>query len=419
MPPQGFHATSPTSSGQDRVRLYDPEFAADPHSAYRRMRERFGAMAPVELAPGVTATLILDYATALSIMRDPERFPTDPTRWQQSVPPECPVRPFLEARANALRTTGEAHQRLRGSFGALREIDLNRLHDLVGGSAEQLINGFCGAGSCDLLSDYAAPLTFQVLANLMGFPTDAARQAWDGMAAMMETVNAQAGQEMFVTALAAVVAAKRAQPSNDLTSALITDPGRLDDVEVINQAALLFSMGTEPLANLILHTMLLMLTEDRFGSGLISGVLSTEDALDEVLFTDPPLTNFPVVYPRQPILVDEVWLPADQPVLIGLAACNNDPRIAGGDRTGNRSHLAWGAGPHMCPAQAMARAIAQDAIDLLIDALPDMELAIPFGELSWRPGPFHRALVALPVEFPATAPMQIATSSRFVPATRL
>ncbi|WP_245713732.1 cytochrome P450 [Nocardia vaccinii] len=411
--------SSPTTSGQDRVRLYDPEFAADPHRAYDEMRERFGAIAPVELAPGVPATLVLDYATALQIMRDPEHFPTDPSRWQRSVPESCPVRPFLEARANALRTTGEAHQRFRSSFGALRETDLNRLHDLVGQAAEQLINGFCGDGSCDLLSGYAAPLTFQVLANLMGFPTDAARQAWTGMAAMLDTVNAQAGQEMFIGALAGVVTDKRARPGNDLTSALITDPGKLDDMEVINQAALLFSMGTEPLANLILHTVLLMLTDDRFGSGLISGTLSTADALDEVLFKDPPLTNFSVMYPRQPILVDEVWLPADQPVLIGLAACNNDPRIAGGDRTGNRSHLAWGAGPHACPAQAMARTIAHDAIDLLIDALPDMTLAVPVSELSWRPGPFHRALVSLPVEFPATAPMMIATSSRFEPSARL
>ncbi|WP_308014820.1 cytochrome P450 [Nocardia coffeae] len=413
------YETSPTGSRRDQVRLYEPEFAADPHRAYDEMRARFGAIAPVELAPGVPAMLVLDYATALRIMRDPQHFPADPSRWQRSVPEDCPVRPFLEARPNALRTTGEAHRRFRGSFSALREVDLNRLHDLIGHAAEELINGFCGEGGCDLLSRYAAPLTFQVLANLMGFPTEAARQAWAGMAAMLDTVDAQAGQEMFIGALAGVVADKRASPGHDLTSALITDPGRLDDVEVINQAALLFSMGTEPLANLILHTMLLMLSDDRFGSGLISGALSTEDALDEVLFEDPPLTNFSIMYPRQPILVDEVWLPADQPVLIGLAACNNDPRIAGGDRTGNRSHLAWGAGPHACPAQTMARTIAQDAIDLLIDALPDMKLAIPVSELSWRPGPFHRALVSLPVEFPATAPMQIATSSRFEPSARL
>jgi hypothetical protein len=28
------------------------------------------------------------------------------------------------------------------------------------------------------------------------------------------------------------------------------------------------------------------------------------------------------------------------------------------------------------------------------------------GELSWRPGPFHRALAALPVRFPPTATVQ-------------
>ena len=33
-----------------------------------------------------------------------------------------------------------------------------------------------------------------------------------------------------------------------------------------------------------------------------------------------------------------------------------------------------------------------------------MELAVPAEELEWRPGPFHRALTALPVRFPPEAP---------------
>ncbi|MGA6205700.1 hypothetical protein ACPESR_13230 [Nocardia testacea] len=44
-------------------------------------------------------------------------------------------------------------------------------------------------------------------------------------------------------------------------------------------------------------------------------------------------------------------------------------------------------------------------IDLLLDALPEMELAVPAGQLTWRPDPFHRAPAVLPVAFPpAPAP---------------
>ncbi|NUS92759.1 MAG: cytochrome P450, partial [Nocardia sp.] len=50
--------------------LYAPEFAADPHRAYREMRAGWGSLAPVELAPGVPATLVLGYSTAVRILND-------------------------------------------------------------------------------------------------------------------------------------------------------------------------------------------------------------------------------------------------------------------------------------------------------------------------------------------------------------
>ena len=49
----------------------------------------------------------------------------------------------------------------------------------------------------------------------------------------------------------------------------------------------------------------------------------------------------------------------------------------------------------------------RDVIDQLLDALPELELAIPAEELVWRPGPFHRALAGLPVVFPSTAPLVV------------
>jgi cytochrome P450 len=132
-----------------------------------------------------------------------------------------------------------------------------------------------------------------------------------------------------------------------------------------------------------------------------------------VLFADPPMANFCATYPRQPIMLDQTWIPADQPVLIGIAACHRDPDIAGGELTGNRSHLAFGAGPHVCPAKDVAYLVAQHAIDQLLDALSGIRLAVPANELTWRPGPFHRALQQLPVIFPEIP--QLTTGSQSQP----
>jgi hypothetical protein len=110
-----------------------------------------------------------------------------------------------------------------------------------------------------------------------------------------------------------------------------------------------------------------------------------------------------MTYPTHDVEYEGVVLPKDQPVVISLAAANTDPMLTAEHREGNRAHLAWSAGAHTCPAQGQARLITSVAIEKVLDALPEMELAVPDRLLKWRPGPFHRALTALPVNFPPAA----------------
>ena len=401
-------AYGPVASADSHVRLDAPSFAADPHRAYDAMRCH-GSLVPVELSAGVPATLVVGYQVAVQILNDEPHFPADPRRWEKNVGSGCPLVPMLGYRQNALRTAGTEHERYRRTIiAALETVDLHKVHGAVARAAEALTNSFCEHGTADLRMDYAFPLTFRVLSELMGFPEDAAAGAYQGMAAMLEGVGAEEGQQRFVDALIGVVQHKQAEPGDDLTSELLRHPDGLDLMEMVNQAALLFSMGTEPTCNLILNALLLLMTDEQYGGEVLSGAMATQDAIDAVLFEDPPLANWSVSYPRQPQLVGNAWLPADQPVVVSLAACNNDPAVTGGDRRGNRSHLAWGGGPHVCPAQLLARTIASQGIDLLIDALPHIRPQVPAQQLDWRPGQFHRALAALPVRFPACPPMRLA-----------
>lgn len=400
---------SPPAAGGERVPLYAPEFAADPAAAYREMRRRYGALVPVDLAPDVPATLVVGYRHALRILHDPDHFPADPRRWQETVSPDCPLLPMMEYRPNALRSAGEEHLRLRSPIVAgLEAVDLHQLRATIERLAIPLINDFCETGTADLRTEYAFPLTFATLTELMGLSPEAGHTAFEGMAAILDATSAESAAEgnmRFAGALMEVVGQKRTCPAHDVTSYMMQHESRLDDMEMVQQAALVYAAGTEPTTSLITTTLRLMLIDERFGSHMLGGSLSTRDAIDEVLFTDPPLPNFCTSYPRQPILIGNTWLPADQPVVIGIAACNTDPRIGGGERIGNRSHLAWGQGGHACMAENIARIIAGEAVDQLLDALPEIELAIPAEDLTWRPGLFHRALSELPVRFPPSAPL--------------
>ncbi|WP_028478292.1 cytochrome P450 [Nocardia sp. CNY236] len=397
---------SPVDTPGPRVALHTPEFAADPHDAYQYMRRKFGSLVPVELAPDVPATLVIGYDTARRILNDPAHFPTDPRGWQGSVPADSPILPMMKWQPAARYNTGAAHARYRAAnVAALSEVDLPALHAIIEDIAVPLINSFCEAGSADILTDYAFPLVFSVLNRLIGCPVEIGQRLATGTAARFNTVRAAEGIAMVVDALRELIALKRVQPDDDIASRLIAHPSALDEDELLAALMGLYSAGIEPQRNLIANTLLLMLTDTRFGTSLVGGNLSTRDALDEVLFNDPPMANFCTTYPRQPVLIDDTWLPADQPVVISIAGCHDDPAVTGADRTGNRSHLAFSTGPHGCPATSIAYQTVQGALDQLLDALPDMTPACAADELQWRPGPFHRALTALPVSFPPTPPL--------------
>lgn len=396
-----------------RIPLYTPEFAAAPHAAYRQMRRDYGTMVPVDLAPGVPATLVIGYRTALRILNDPGRFPADPSTWIKDIPPGCPIRPMMEPRPNLLRTAGAEHSRYRAVVSsALAGVDLYRLHDTVERLVVPLINSFAAAGECELISQYALPLVFSVLNELVGCPPEIGERVAAGMAAMFDTsTEATEGGAALFAGLAELVASKQLEPGDDITTRLVQHPSGLTNEELAHQLVPVYAAGLEPTQQLIANTLVLMLTDDRFAAGILGGSVSTRDALDEVLFNDPPMANFCMSYPRHPVLIDDVWLPPDRPVLISLAAANNDPTVRGGEITANRAHLAFGVGSHACPASDLARLIAQDAIDQLLDALPEIELGVAADSLQWRTGAFHRALAGLPVIFPPSPPITLDTSN--------
>ncbi|MEU6663812.1 cytochrome P450 [Streptomyces sp. NPDC046821] len=383
-----------------RVPLYEPDFAQDPHASYRRMRAQFGPLVPVDLAPGVPATLVVSYEPARRILSDPQRFPADPRRWQSTVPDTCPIRPMMEYRPNALRSAGAEHARYRAAnVAALQAVDQHALRDHVEAVAAQTIDAFQATGKADLLSQYAWPIAFQTLSHLLGCPDEVGNRIADGMSKIFDGINASIGNQILAQAAADLVTLRRARPGDDVTSRLIAHGAGLDDAEMSHQLITLYGAGIEPLTNLIANTLLEMLANADFSGNLHAGEASVREALDTVLYRDPPLANFSMSYPPRPADVGGYLLPADQPVVISYAACNNDPDL-GTQSLGNRAHLAWGAGPHGCPASSHAYLIAEAAIRHVLDALPEMDLSVRREDLIWRPGPFHRSLTNLPVIFP-------------------
>ncbi|WUN35854.1 cytochrome P450 [Kitasatospora sp. NBC_00315] len=392
MPPGGFP-------------MYGKEFAADPAAFYQHLRQ-YGPAAPVELYPGVRASLVTSYAAALDVLRTPETFSKDSRRWNDlnngRIAPDNPARPMMEYRPNCLLTDGAEHARLRGAVDdSLERLDPVALRGYVERSADQLIDRFAERGEADLVADYARTLPLLVFNELFGSPAEFGDRLVAGLIGIFDGIDAERANQELTECMLELVAYKRARPGPDITSWLMAHSARLTDEEMVHQLVLLMGAGTEPQLNLITNGLRLLLSDDRFAGSLAGGSLPVEDALDEVLWADPPMANYAVHFPVRDVDLGGVRLPAGDPVVISFSAANTDPALAAEHRAGNRAHLAWSAGPHACPAQGPARLIATVAVEKLLDRLPDMELALPVGELPWRSGPFHRALAALPVRFPA------------------
>jgi hypothetical protein len=66
---------------------------------------------------------------------------------------------------------------------------------------------------------------------------------------------------------------------------------------------------------------------------------------------------------------------------------------------GNRSHLAFGAGVHECPGQDLGRSIAETGIDLLLERIPDLHLAVDDDQVHVVGTWMARRITSLPVAF--------------------
>ncbi|MFJ4918650.1 cytochrome P450 [Streptomyces sp. NPDC088725] len=386
------------------VPLHGAEFATDPNAFYDYLRQ-FGPSGPVELSPGLEATLVTDYAAALHVLQNPDVFARDSRRWRAlsegRVPEDSPVLPMMMYRPNSMFSDGPEHLRLRQAVtDSLAKIDMHRVSRNVERLAAYLIDQFSGRGKADLITDYAQLLPLLIFNDLFGCPAEIGDRLIFGFSGLFDGVDAERANEVLTESLFELVALKRAQPGEDVTTWLMQHQVGLTDEEMIHQLVLLIGAGAEPMQNIIASSLRLLLSDDKYAGGHHSAGLLVEDAINDVLWNSPPIANYAVHYPVYDVDLAGSKLSAGSPVVISFAAANSDPSLSASRQTlSKRAHLAWGAGPHACPAKDPALLISVLAIEKLLNSLPDIELGVHADSLTWRPGPFHRALNALPARF--------------------
>ncbi|MEU9974620.1 cytochrome P450 [Streptomyces sp. NPDC051014] len=399
--PAGIPAGCPAHGN---VPLHGTEFGSDPESTYTRLRSQ-GPSAPVEIAPGVDVELVTSYDAGLYILQNPTLFVRDSRRWnalnEGRVPADSPALPMMGYRPNALFSDGAAHARLRQAVtDSLATVDQGRLVRLTQQSADYLISRFSSdaLGQAELMSAYAQPLPLLVFGDLFGCPPEIGDRVIAGITGIFQ--GTPGADETLGGALAELIALKRREPGEDLTTRLMVHSARLTDEEVLHQLVTLLSGGTAPLSAAIGTSTALYLNDD-WPTGL-----PVEDAVVKTLWNYAPIANYAGHYPTQDVELGDRTLRAGDPVLISFAAANTDPRLTEHrEKLSSKAHLAFGAGPHACPAKDPAFMIAATAVESLLNRLPDVEMRVPFKDLAWVPTPWSRSLVTVPIRYtPRTVP---------------
>ncbi|MGY2008359.1 cytochrome P450 [Nocardia gipuzkoensis] len=395
------------------VTLSGPRFHTDPHQLYHEMRREHGPVVAVELPGGVPAWLVIGYRELHQVTSDPELFPRDVARWNQwpNIPADWPLLPMVgQPMPSIYFTAGAEHRRHVAMVEpALELVDTFELRRTCEGLADRLIDAFCGRGEAELVADYAEPLPVLALARILGFPDeDGPRVAWTMKTLADGGSDAQAAHQQFAEHMQHLLATKKAARGADLVSWMLARPGDFTDQEYVLDLMAITAAGYLPTADWIGNSVRLMLTDDRFAAALGGGRHSVGQAMNEVLWEDTPTQILAGRWAARDTRLGDKVIRAGDMLLLGLAAANADPHVrqhvsdgAEPAHTGNSAHFAFSYGEYRCPfpAQEIAEVIARTGIEVLLDRLPDLDLAVPAQNLVRRPSAFLRGMTSLPVRF--------------------
>lgn len=385
----------------DRVKFYSGEFKADPFPFFARLRAEQPIYATT-LPDKTPAWLVSRYDDVLALLKD-ERFAKN--RRNAMTPEQLGKQPwvppfFRPLERNMLDLDPPDHERLRTLVHKAftpRLIEQMRVH--IESVAAELLAGAAARRRMDLVRDFALPLPVAVITEILGVPA-ADRGKFHKWSNAIVAVNSLKrplsvipNVWLFVRFLRRFFRLHRAEPRDDLTSALIQaeEAGdRLSEDELLAMAFLLLVAGHETTVSLIAGGTLELLRHPDQLEKLRCEPALIPSAVEELLRFVAPVFLSTERFARSDVTLQGVTIPRGELVFGVIGSANRDPSAFENPdalditRQNNR-HLGFGHGIHFCLGAALARMEAQIAIHALVQRFPKLRLAVPVESLRWQP----------------------------------
>jgi len=362
----------------------------DPPAELATLRER-DSLTRLEFPDGHLGWLATGHATVRAILADP-RF---------SSRPEYLRRPVVNSAAATttrpgmfLRFDPPEHTRYRtlltARFTARRMRQLaERIEGFTAGCLDAMERH---GGPVDLVTAFARPIPERVICELLGVPVVDHDEFGRLTEAKPDATSKEFRDERLdalgtiLDYLRRLVAAKRANPTDDLLSEL-TATGLTED-ELVGACSLLLAAGLDTTANMLaLGTYALLRNPDQLA--LLRGDPELGDRAVEELMRYLSIAHTVVRGALEDVEVAGHTIRAGESVALSIAAGNRDPeRFDDPDTLDLRrtavGHLAFGHGVHQCLGQQLARVEMRVAYPALLTRFPGLRLAVAPEDVPMR-----------------------------------
>jgi cytochrome P450 len=309
------------------------------------------------------------------------------------------------------------HTRLRRIInGVFTPRRIESLRPRIQGIADTLLDQCDVNSPVDLLRSFAFPLPLDVICELLGIAEDERTQAhaWSsvvagtGFDAEAKKALKQA-EENLHSFLKELIARKRADPADDLMSALVKahdQDGDLTDHELVSTAWILLFAGHKTTAYMIGNSVYHLLSQPDQLAAVTRNPDLLPQVVEELLRYESSVESSTFRFASEDVKMRDVVIPKGALVQVSITSANRDPEMFRNpdsldvERSGSQApHLSFGHGPHYCLGASLARLEMQIALETLFRRHPGIRLAGPADEVQWLKVPFpaFRGLTTLPV----------------------
>ncbi len=361
------------------------------------------------VTPGTDAFVLTKHADVNAVVKDPDRFPSLTTKRlgqlaEQGLTPEQAYdshHNLMQASMLSLRPTQQLYFQHRRELtdpwvgpGALRHRDMIARH------ANDLIDEWIDAGEVEFISRFARPLPQRVMATILGFPLeDIPRLAAWGDAAVTpfvhggglkhdltpeQTEDMLARLDGFQDYIYDHVTEKRRTPHDDMVSFLCgvhyDALGRtLTDLEIAGIVHAMILGGLETTQYALEEQAQLLCEHPGVFEQLRDDRSKLRGFTEEALRMRSPTHGLSTRLTSQDEVFQGVEVPAGSLLHLRFGAANVDgeefasPFDLDLEREALTRHLAFSAGPRVCPGATLSRVEQQTAWGVLLDRIETIE----------------------------------------------